>query len=136
MNTMMPVSRMIDAALNNNFGTCRTPDNGWAQSPRADILEGEKDFRILMDLPGVSADKLDISLENQTLTVKAEREISVPEGFETRRRERSGQATFTRNFSLGTAVAQDGINAKLDDGILQITLPKSEQSLPRKIDVK
>ncbi len=134
MNTLIPLTRIFDAALNNNYETERAQTFGVV--PRADISEGDKEFRITMDLPGVKADDLEINLENQTLTVKATRENSMPEGFETRRRERPGATQFERSFTLGNSVDHDLIGASLDKGVLTLTLPKSDQSLPRRIEVK
>jgi len=133
MNTLFPVTRMLDAALNN---TWNEGDGSVGRTPRADILEGDKEFRVLMDLPGVSREDLDLSIEDQTLWVKAERKESVPEGFAARRSERSGHVTFSRTFSLGNAVDADGIGAEFKNGVLTITLPKSERSLPRRIEIK
>ncbi len=133
MNTLFPVTRMLDAALNN---TWNEGDGSVGRTPRADILEGDKEFRVLMDLPGVPHEDLDLSVEDQTLWVKAERKESVPEGFEARRSERSGQVTFSRTFSLGNAIEADGISAEFKNGVLTITLPKSEKSLPRRIEIK
>ena len=136
MNTLFPMTRMLDAALNSSCNNWNDADGPVSRTPRADILEGEKEFRVLMDLPGVLHDNLDLSIEDQTLGVKAERTESVPEGFETRRGERTGQTTFSRTFSLGNAVNVDGIKAEFKNGVLTITLPKSEKSMPRRIEVK
>lgn len=142
MNTLIPLTRLFDAAMNSNFEaqeSCSTSgpgSNRCSFTPRADISEGEKEFRIAMDLPGVKADNLEIDLENQTLTVKATREEAQPEGFEARRKERPSGTSFERSFTLGNSVDGEKIGARLDSGILTITLPKSQQSLPRKIEVK
>ena len=132
MNTLFPVTRMLDAALNNSWSES---DGSAGRTPRADVLEGEKEFQVLMDLPGVKHEDMDLSIEDQTLWVKAERKESVPEGFEARRSERSGKVAFARTFHLGNGVDLDGIEAHLKDGVLEVALPKSEQSLPRKIEV-
>ena len=134
MNTLIPVTRMLDAALSNLDAMDWTGPA--AATPRADVLEGDKVFRIVMDLPGIAAADLEISVENQTLSVKAERKLEVPEGFEPRRRERAGNVAFTRTFRLGNGVDPDNVEAKLQDGVLTLTLPKTEQSLPRRIEVK
>ncbi|HPF70893.1 MAG TPA: Hsp20/alpha crystallin family protein [Candidatus Krumholzibacteria bacterium] len=134
MNTLIPMTRMLDAALSNLDAMDWTAPA--ALTPRADILEGDKEFRIVMDLPGIAAGDLEISVENQSLSIKAERKFEVPEGFETRRRERAGNVGFTRSFRLGNGVATDGITAKFTDGVLTLTLPKTEQSLPRRIEVR
>jgi HSP20 family protein len=136
MNTLFPVTRMLDAAMNARLEGCHDSEGTCSVSPRADILEGEKEFRVLMDLPGVLHDSLELSLEDQTLMVKAERTESVPEGFQTRRSERTGSLKFNRTFSLGNAVDTEGIAAEFKNGVLTITLPKSAKSLPRKIEVQ
>ena len=138
MNTMLPMTRVLDALTHFDHAPSRrcTVDHTWHGTPRADILEGDKDFRIMLDMPGVKAEKLEINVENQTLQVKAETENLVPEGFERRRHERPAHAEFSRSFNLGAHVDQEKISAKLEDGVLMITLPKSETSLPRRIEVE
>ncbi len=137
MNTLIPLTRIFDAALNNSFDHAGSEHTMLpAMSPRADIVEGEREFQITMDVPGVKADNLEIDLENQTLTVKASREDKVADGFELRRRERPRASRFERSFTLGNAVDPDNISASLDSGVLVISLPKTEKSLPRRIEVK
>ena len=134
MNSLIPLTRIFDAALNTNLD--RDLGTNWTLSPRADILEGEKEFQIAMDLPGVKPEGLEIELENQTLRVKATRESALPEGFESLRRERPSNSSFVRSFTLGTSVDGTQVSARLDNGVLMLTLPKSEKSLPRRIEVK
>lgn len=134
MNSLIPLTRIFDAALSNTLD--ENMDVAWTVSPRADIIEGEKEFQIAMDLPGVQPDNLEIDLENQTLTVKAARSGDLPEGFQTRRRERPNSGRFERSFTLGTSVDADKIGARLENGVLMISLPKNDKSLPRRIEVK
>ena len=134
MNTLLPMTRLIDAALHNTATTC-APHSALTATPRADVIEGEQEYRIRMDLPGVQADALEINVERQMLTVKAERKTELPEGFEQLRRERADRTAFTRTFRLGNVVDPDGIKANLQDGVLEIALPKSEQSVARRIQV-
>ncbi len=129
MQTLFPFTQMLNARMLDNECEANL-------TPRADVLEGEKEFRIVIDLPGVQNDDLAIDLENQSLTVKAAKNNPVPDGFELRRHERAGQVKFSRTFTLGNAVNGDQIAATLDDGVLSITLPKSESSLMRRIEVK
>ncbi|MBU8870386.1 MAG: Hsp20/alpha crystallin family protein [Gemmatimonadales bacterium] len=136
LSTMIPMSRMIDAALNNHFEAFGQDDPVHTASPRADILEGAHEFRIVMDMPGIKSEDLDINLENQLLVVKAERKWDIPEEFESRRRERADHTAFSRSFTLSNAVEMDQISAQLNDGVLQLVLPKSEKSLPRRIEIK
>lgn len=144
MNTLFPMTRVFDAAFNNcspNFkdGEARTDGEATSRgnvTPRADILEGDSEFRIQIDLPGVSQGDLEISVEDQALSVKAGRRTEVPEGFQARRHERYSNVDYGRTFSLGNSINVDGIGAAFTDGVLTITLPKSEKSMPRRIEVQ
>ncbi len=104
--------------------------------PRADILEGEKEYRLVMDLPGVERDAVHVELEDQTLLVRATREEKLPEGFKVLRGERAGLVEFRRTFTLGKGVDAAGIAARLDRGVLVVSLPKAEHVLPRRIEIK
>jgi HSP20 family protein len=132
---MYPIAHLLSNVLENP-----TASGGSAQFaerlPRTNILEGDADFRILMDLPGVRNEDLDISLEEDTLTVKAERNAAVPEGYKARRSEMAGKVTFRRSFDLGHGIDAEHISARLEHGILTVTLPKSEKAMPRRIEVK
>lgn len=137
MNTLFPLSQLLDATWS------AVPVNGdtndsrvWRETPRADILEGDQDYIIRMDLPGVTVDDLEINLENRVLSVKAAREREFPEGYKARRREMPAKSHWQRSFNLGDGVEVDKIGAKLDSGVLTVTLPKAEKNLPRRIEVK
>lgn len=133
MNSLLPMTRMLDA-LSQSHASCEGSE-GWTTTPRADVLEGEKEYRIVLDLPGVGNDDLELNLEHQTLTVKAERKLDVPEGFTSRRAERADKMTYARTFRVGNGVDLEGIKAVLKDGVLEIALPKSQQGLPRRIEI-
>ena len=132
---MYPIAHLLNAALENNANVCRSAPAS-QRAPRTNILEGEQDYRILLDLPGVRNEDLDLSVENDTLTVKAERSLEVPEGYQSRRAEVSDKITFERSFDLGSSVDPDQVGARLEHGILTITLPKAEKNLPRRIEVQ
>jgi HSP20 family protein len=132
---MYPIAQLLNAALDTRPGENR-PTHGMDLVPRTDIYEGEADYRIVTDVPGVRNEDLDISLEDDVLTIKAARDREVPEGYTARRRELTGKVTFRRSFELGTAVDTDRISATLDDGVLTVVLPKSEKAVPRRIEVK
>lgn len=140
MNHLLPVTRVLDALACNldacNLDASNPAETGVWLSPRADILEGEKEYRILMDLPGVSAGDLEIQHEGQTLTVKAQRGSSLADGFTLRRHERPGPVSFSRSFTLGMTVDAESISASFENGVLRLTLPKSQRSLPRRIEVR
>jgi HSP20 family protein len=136
MNTFFPMTRVLDAAFNPYSPKWQDSDVRTTVTPRADILEGEREFKIMIDLPGVAMSDLDISVEDQTLAVKAGRRNEVPEGFELRRHERYGQVDYVRTFNLGNTIDQGSISARFKEGVLEITLPKSERSVARRIEVQ
>ncbi len=88
-----------------------------------------------VELPGLSKKDVEVSVENETLTIKGERVDKSERKEETgflRREIRSSK--FERSFALGERVDQDNIKAKMDDGVLTITVPKKEASVGRKVD--
>ena len=101
-------------------------------SPRVDIEETDAEFRVRMDLPGVKRDDLKVEVEADTLLIEAEASDDV----QVLHRERASHALFSRRFSLGESVRPDGIVARLVDGVLELTLPKAEKALPRRINVE
>lgn len=105
-----------------------------AFSPRFDIWEGENEYILYGDLPGVAADSLDIHYENRQLTIhgKVDRRNTSQSDLLCE----YGVGDFERVFSLGEAINQDAISAELKDGVLTLHLPKPEEAKPRRIEVK
>ena len=108
---------------------------GLVFTPAVDIFETDKEITLLADMPGVKADDLNIDLRDNTLTLSAdiapldkadEQDLLVE--YET--------GKYYRQFTLGEMVNQDNIDAKLNDGVLRLTLPKVEKATPKKIAVK
>ena len=108
---------------------------GLVFTPAVDIFENEKNITLLADMPGVKADDLNIDLRDNTLTLAADiapidnsDEESILLEYETGR--------YFRQFTLGELINQENIDAKLNDGVLRLTLPKVEKATPKKITVK
>ncbi|WP_108872011.1 Hsp20/alpha crystallin family protein [Tessaracoccus timonensis] len=121
--------REFGRAINSAF---RTP--GSVGMPM-DLYRDKEAFVANIDLPGVDPDSIDIDIEENTLTVRAERKATVTsEDTEWLTRERS-TGTYARQLSLGNGVALDQIEANYNDGVLTITLPIAEQAKPRKVTV-
>jgi HSP20 family protein len=111
------------------LGTARTP----SLMPMDCLRTGDQ-FVVRFDLPGIDADSLDVSAENQTLTVRAERTRRDPEGAAYLISERPS-GTYSRQLVLGDGLAVDDIRADYRDGVLTLTIPVAEQAKPRKIEV-
>jgi len=98
-------------------------------------LYREGDHYILnADLPGIDPGSVDVDVDGQLLTIRAERTIHVPEGATWLTRERES-GTFLRQLNLGQGINIEGISAKYENGVLSVFIPVSERSKPRKIQV-
>ncbi|MEO0446748.1 MAG: Hsp20/alpha crystallin family protein [Verrucomicrobiota bacterium] len=108
------------------------------QTFAADISETEDGYEVLAELPGVGRDHLDLAVENSVLRVSGTWESPAPKDEED---ESAAEATktsveFRRSFSIPEDVDASNIDAKLTDGLLRISLPKAEESKPRRITVQ
>lgn len=103
-------------------------------SPRVNITEVKDGYLLEAEMPGVSKDRLEISLEGNELTLVGRRsEENVP-GLELLYRE-STNRDYRRAFALDPTIDATKIEAKMENGVLQLHLPKAEQLKPRKITV-
>jgi HSP20 family molecular chaperone IbpA len=108
---------------------------GLVFTPAVDIFETDKEITLLADMPGVKADDLTIDLRDNTLTLSADTApVDNNEENEILREYETGR--YYRQFTLGELVNQENIDAKLNDGVLRLSLPKVEKATPKKITVK
>jgi HSP20 family protein len=104
-------------------------------TPAVDIFETEKEIAMLADLPGVKADGLTIDLRDDTLTLTGEvKPFEGPDEEDILIEYDIG--TYYRQFTLSEVIDQNKIDAKLQGGVLRLTLPKVEKAVPRQITVK
>ena len=103
--------------------------------PRADIYETDGAIFVVADMPGVDESSLDITLENNVLTINGYVESVPPEGYSLSYAEyREGD--YVRSFRLSDEIDRAGIEATLKDGVLSLSLPKIKEARRRKIAVK
>jgi HSP20 family protein len=103
--------------------------------PAADIEEYDDRFELFVDLPGVPANAVDITLESGVLTLAGERgSFRSGESLLHARRER-GTGRFYRRFILPDTVDAEAVKARESNGVLEITIPKLAKAQPRKIQV-
>ncbi|MDZ7843615.1 MAG: Hsp20/alpha crystallin family protein [Anaerolineales bacterium] len=103
--------------------------------PRADIFETDDAYLIKLDMPGVDENKIDITLEKNTLTINGYSNVERPEGYSLAAAEyRIGD--YERSFRLTDKINQEDIEASYQDGVLKLNLPKAEEAKARKIQVK
>jgi HSP20 family protein len=106
-------------------------------SPKVDITDHEDRFEICAELAGVDKDNVTVSLENGLLTIEAKMETENAEkkkGKVIRKERHSG--SFLRSFQVGTGVAEADVSASFKDGLLKLTIPKVEESVPLKKQIE
>ena len=103
--------------------------------PRADIYETEENITIVLDMPGIIEDNIDIALEKNILTVNGHSNLDKPEGYSLARAEYK-LGDYERSFRLSNQIDQDKIEANYKNGVLRLSLAKEEKAKARKITVK
>lgn len=104
--------------------------------PAVDVFEEKDAVRIMAELPGVKADEVKISLENNVLTIRGEKKQTAEERTERVHRYERCYGAFERSFTVPTTIDAEHIKAAYEDGVLTLTLPKVERAKPRQISVE
>ncbi len=105
----------------------------WA--PAVDIVEDQNEIVVKAELPGLKQEDIDIELTGDTLTIKGERSFDDTERKDSYVRIERAYGTFQRSFTIGVPVQNDAVNASYKDGVLEVHLPKSEATKPKKVAV-
>ena len=122
--------------MNRLFGIMTSGVNAAPSYPAMNVWTSENSAIISAEVPGIELDYIDISIVGETLTLSGQRAAEdVGEGSRHHRRER-GVGRFTRTIDLPFRVEADGVEATLQNGVLEIHLPRAEADRPRKIKVK
>ena len=122
MNTLTRESRDADRAQAEQF-----------VAPPASVTEAGDGYTLEIEMPGVHKDGLDISVENNELTIIGRRSLPVVEG--TLVHHESRPENFRRTFELDPSIDANKINARIEQGLATLTLPKADHVKPRKITV-
>ena len=133
---VMPFSHLMDSLFAPAACSVRNEHAAPRFTTRADILEGERDYIIRMDLPGVNREDLEIEIDGEALSVSAKRSDSAAEGYRLLRGERGEKANYRRTFQIGRGIDRENVSAVLNDGLLVLTLPKNETAVARRVEVK
>jgi HSP20 family protein len=103
--------------------------------PTADIYETQDALHVILEMPGVEKNNVDIRVEDDVLNVEGQLDLSKYQDLEPLYTEYN-IGHYSRSFSLSNKIDQSNIVAELNDGVLSVTLPKVEQAKPRTIEVK
>lgn len=102
--------------------------------PATDVYETDEGLTLVMEMPGVARDNLEVSLEDGVLNVEGRLDVARYEGLEPVYTEYD-IGHYARSFSLSDKVDQENIGARLEGGVLTLTLPKSPVAKPRRIAI-
>jgi HSP20 family molecular chaperone IbpA len=103
-------------------------------TPRVDIYETPEALRLIADMPGADQKDVDVTVENNVLSVHGKAMMERPEGYHLTSQEFEA-ACYRREFELSERVDPAGIKARVRHGVLEVTLPKREPAKARKIEI-
>ena len=103
--------------------------------PYSDIYETDEALTVLMEMPGVEREGVNIALEDDVLRVEGKIDFGKYEGMEPVYTE-FNVGHYTRSFALSGKIDREGIGAQLEDGVLVLTLPKAREAQPRRIAIQ
>jgi len=107
-----------------------------AWTPSVDIYEGKDEIVLEAELPGMKAEDVNISIENNVLTLHGERKFEKKDDGDNFHRVERSYGSFTRSFTLPPTVSSENANAEFENGVLRLTLAKREEAKPRRIEIK
>lgn len=127
------IDRMFDGFFPVRSGNGDTQPTAWA--PRVDVVDNDDAYVVHADLPGVLKDDLKINYQDGVLSISGERKLENKESDENYVRVERSYGRFDRSFKLPQSVDVAKIEAKYNDGVLTVTVPKAEESKPREISI-
>lgn len=106
-----------------------------AWSPKVDIFENKENLVIEAELPGMQREDVDVSIENNVLTLRGERKFEKKDEGDNYHRVERSYGAFTRSFTLPQTVTAEGATADFKNGVLRVQLLKREETKARKIEI-
>ncbi len=130
------MTRLFDESFNHFLSPVASAEElGGKWVPPVDIRETDDELTLLAEVPGLGKDDVNVTLENNVLTLSGERRFEKDADKEGYHRIERSYGNFTRSFTLPANVQTDQVKASFEQGVLSITLPKREEAKPRKIDI-
>jgi len=128
-----PFDRLVDSVFG---GRAANGNSNLMRAPETDVVETEREIRVVTEMPGLKRENIEIDVENNVLTIRGEKRGERTEGEQGKwhlAERRWG--TFARSFVLPRDVDAEGIQASFEDGVLTVSVPKSEKARRRRIEV-
>jgi len=131
------IDRLFDRAMTPSLGAMLPHPHffdAMRTNPSVNVIERDDTIVVEAEMPGISKNDLEVSITDRILTIEGQRAVNTPEDADTIRCERS-TVRFERSMRLPAGVGDETIDASLENGILTIVLPKSQQSCTRRVDI-
>jgi len=133
--TSYPFEASVSSMLNDLMGWSRNAAlSSWA--PNVDIVESEDSYQIHAELPGITEEEVNVSLNNNVLTLSGEKKQEIKNEKDNFVRVERTYGKFERSFSLPSNIVADKVDAGYKDGVLTISIPKAEEAKSRMIKIK
>jgi len=133
-NSFDDIHHQLDQWVGSFTDETENARRGWV--PAVDIFERGEDTVVRAELPDVRKEDLDLKVENNVLTLRGEKRRDETVEQEKYHRSERHYGTFTRSFKLPSTVDTSHIQARYENGVLEIVIPKAEQAKPKQIEVK
>ncbi|HEV7474284.1 MAG TPA: Hsp20/alpha crystallin family protein [Pyrinomonadaceae bacterium] len=127
------VNRLFSTNLTRGFGEEGIGRGAW--NPSVDIYENKDQIVLEAELPGMKRDDFELSVENNVITLRGERQFEKKEDSDNYHRVERSYGSFTRSFTLPQSVSAEGATAEYHNGVLRVTLPKREETKARRIEI-
>ena len=127
------VNRLFSSNLTRGFGEEGIGRGAW--NPSVDIYENKDQIVLEAELPGMKQDDFELTVENNVITLRGERQFEKKEESDNYHRVERSYGSFTRSFTLPQTVSAEGATAEYTNGVLRVTLPKREETKARRIQV-
>jgi HSP20 family protein len=128
------VNRLFTGNIGRSFEDEGIARGSW--SPSVDIYENKDQIVLEAELPGMKQEEFDLSIENNILTLRGERQFEKKEEADNYHRVERAYGSFTRSFTLPNTVSGEGATADYSNGVLRVVIPKREEVKARRIEIK
>jgi HSP20 family protein len=132
-NLQEEVNRLFTGNIGRTYDDEGIARGSW--NPSVDIYENKDQIVLEAELPGMSREDFDLTIENNVITLRGERRFEKKENTENYHRVERAYGSFTRSFTLPNTVTGEGATADYRNGVLRVTLPKREETKARRIEV-
>jgi HSP20 family protein len=126
----------MDRLLDFTFDTSRALWQNWRQFPACNLYETPTEFVLIASVPGVKPEDLEITVQGNNLTLKGERKRSTTVPDEAYRRQERWHGKWSRTITAPDKADLSQVSAALENGLLQLRIPKAAESQPRQVPVR